>query len=179
MKKISNIREILLKPLSRNFLDDIIRSTINDPDSFHIIYSLIWDRERKVSWRATWACEKISDAKPEWFGGKEDELISLLLNCNHDGMKRILLSILYKLPTPEPVPVNLLDFSLQRMLDLKESAGVQSLCIKMAYKLCIKEPDLLYELKVYLENAEPGYYSVAVRTCLKNILRRISCPARL
>lgn len=46
--------------------------------------------------------------------------------------------------------------------------------MKLAYKLCMQEQELLRELKVYLENAEPEYYSVGVRCTRKNILKRIN-----
>lgn len=174
MKRITNFREVLSAPLSRNFVDNIVESVHCHPEDFYVLYGLISDKQVKISWRASWACEKLCKLHPEWFEDKQKELLSLILNCKHDGKKRILLSIIYQLPIGEPFPVDLLDYCFARMLDLNEPVAVQSLCLKLAYKLCKAEPDLLYELKVYLESAERDYYSIAVKTCIRNILQKLN-----
>lgn len=60
------------------------------------------------------------------------------------------------------------------MLDLNQAIATQALCIKMAYKLCRIEPELLPELKLYLENAELEYYSIGVKTCVRNVLKKLN-----
>lgn len=88
--------------------------------------------------------------------------------------KAVRLSILYQLPVTGDFPVTLFDYCINHMLSPGESIAVQALCMKLAYKLCMQEQELLRELKVYLENAEPEYYSVGVRCTRKNILKRIN-----
>lgn len=173
MKRIIDFRPLLSGPISKKNIDDIVESVHNYPEDFEGIYTLTYDEEIKVSWRATWACEKLAILHPDWFEGKENELIEKLLASNHDGIKRILLSILYTIAIPNPFPVHLLDYCFNKMFAPEETAGVQSLSIKMAYKLCKKEPDLLLELKMYFENVELEYYSTAVKTSVKNILKKL------
>jgi len=84
-----------------------------------------------------------------------------------------LLSILYNLPVTAPVSVELLNYSLDHMLSLQESIGVQSLSIRMAYRLCKHEPELLSELKLILEHANTEFYSTGVKTAIRNILKKI------
>ncbi|MDL2291838.1 hypothetical protein LJB80_01655, partial [Bacteroides sp. OttesenSCG-928-F21] len=159
MKRVTNFVELLSGPICKSYIDDIVNSVSHHPEDFYTLYALMNHSDIKVSWRSIWALEKLSEIHPDWFSNYQNEITERLIHCTHDGKKRLLLSILYNLPIPSPIQVHFLDYCLSHMLDLNESIGVQALAIKMAYKLCVTEPDLLYELKMYLENAESEYYS--------------------
>lgn len=64
-------------------------------------------------------------------------------------------------------------WACEKIFNLNEAIATQALCIKMAYKLCLLEPELLPELKLYLENAEPEYYSSGVKCGIRNVLKKI------
>ena len=53
-------------------------------------------------------------------------------------------------------------------------AVVQSLAIRMAYRLCEPEPELLYELRTILESTETEMYSTAVKSAVRNTLKKIN-----
>ncbi|MCD7899181.1 MAG: hypothetical protein LUH22_04690 [Bacteroides sp.] len=173
MRKSADFIKILSVPISQFQVMDLVYLIDSNPEDFPVIYQLMEYDEIKISWKSMWVCEKLSKTHPEWFSEHIYHLIQKLLICQHDGSKRLLLSILYNIPLPLTFPVSLYDFCLSHMLDLNESVGVQSVAIKLAYKLCCREPELLYELKVYLENAEAEYYSTAVKTCIRKTLQRI------
>lgn len=63
---------------------------------------------------------------------------------------------------------------LDAMLSPQESIGVQSLAIRMAYRLCEPEPELLYELRTILESTETEMYSTAVKSAVRNTLKKIN-----
>ena len=90
------------------------------------------------------------------------------------GSKRLLLSILYHAPATKVPSVALLNFCLDAMLSPQESIGVQSLAIRMAYRLCEPEPELLYELRTILESTETEMYSTAVKSAVRNTLKKIN-----
>lgn len=175
MRTPTDFISILSQPMSKFKVDELVSSIINEPDDFSTLYDLIAHDDITVSWRAIWVCEKISKKNPVLFKGRVQDLADKLLVCQHDGSKRLLLSIMYNLPHSSffQVPISVYDYCLKHMLDLKESAGVQSLSVKLAYKIYCKSPDLLNEFKAYLQNIEPEYYSTAVKTCRRNILQRI------
>lgn len=173
MKRIANYREYLSRPIAQLFLRDIVNSVGAYPADFEIIYALITDNEKNIAWKAAWACQKVFNKYPDFLKGKQNELVDIILKNNHCGTRRILLAILLELPVPEPFPVDLLDFCFFRMLNPDEATAVQALCIKIAYKLCLCEPELLPELKLYLENADPEYYSSGARSCIRNVLKKI------
>ena len=83
------------------------------------------------------------------------------------------MSILYNIPVSSPISIELLNYCFDHMLAPQESIGVQALSIRMAYKLCKNEPELLQELRLILENTEADFYSTGVKTTLRNILKKI------
>lgn len=174
MEKVTDFRRLLSESLSRKVIDRIVISVSNHPQDFIPLLQLTKDNEIKIAWRAIWACEKLCKIHPEWFAPYYEQLILELLASSHDGIKRLRLSILYQLPVTGTFPVTLFDYCINHMLSPGESIAVQALCMKLAYKLCMQERELLCELKVYLENVEPEYYSVGVRCTRKNILKRIN-----
>lgn len=176
MERITDFRILLSGTLSRKVIERIVMSVSDHPDDFMPLFALTNDCDIKVAWRATWACEKLCEIYPEWFIPLYGQLIQNVLNCTHDGIKRLWLSVLYQLPVTGEFPVALYDYCINHMLSPGESIAVQALCIKLAYKLCMLERELLCELKVYLENAEPEFYSTGVRCTLKNILKKIDSP---
>jgi len=174
MDKSTKYRKMLKEPLSRGMIYIITDELKDNCEDFEIIYQLIFDTETTVSWRAGWVCEKLAEIHPDWFYGRQSQLTAKVLDSRHGGTRRVLLSMLFDLPVANPFPVDLLDFCFEHMLDLNEPIAVQSLCIKIAYKLCLKEPELLPELKMYLETAETEYYSTGVRTCIRKVMQNLN-----
>lgn len=136
------------------------------------LYNLISDEDEKISYHAAWIFTHCSSADNEWLYDKQDELIDEVLTCKHEGKRRVILNLLYKQPLANPPRVDFLDFCLERMLSVNELPGVQSLCIKIAYELCLPIPELVQELKTSLEMME-GDLCPAIRTVRKNILKAI------
>ncbi|MBS5494865.1 hypothetical protein L0N23_23185 [Bacteroides intestinalis] len=174
MEKIDEYKNTLAMPLCKLSIDKLVQEICLHPEYLKDIYQLISDDKIVVSWRAIWACEKVSEKHPDWFVPLLDDIIQRLLVCQHDGSKRLLLSILYNVPASDPVSVDLLNYCLDHMLAPQESIGVQALSIRMAYQLCKSEPELLKELQLILENADTEYYSTGVKTTIRNILKKIN-----
>ncbi|WP_455586306.1 hypothetical protein [Bacteroides sp.] len=173
MERIDEFRNALSVHISELNIKPMVNSVSQHPEEFPDIYKLTSDSKLSVSWRALWVCEKLSEVHPGWFIPLYDELIGRLLNCTHDGSKRLYLSILFNLPVKEPVSVPLLNFCFDRMFSPAESIGVQALCIKMAYRLCEKEPELMGELRIILESAETEFFTKGVATAIRNTLKKM------
>ncbi len=173
MKKADEFRKVLDVPISKLSIDGLVQEICLCPEYLKDIYQLTSDGKQTVSWRAIWACEKLSEKHPDWFVPMREEIIQRLLDCKHDGSKRLLMSILYNIPVSSPISIELLNYCFDHMLAPQESIGVQALSIRMAYKLCKNEPELLQELRLILENTEVDFYSTGVKTTLRNILKKI------
>lgn len=174
MDRITEFRKALTVPMAELDIASLVQSLSRNPEEFPDMYRLTSDADITASWRALWVCEKLSEIYPEWFASLQDELTERLLVCQHDGSKRLLLSILFNLPVAEPISVSLLNFCLDAMLSPDESIAVQALCIKIAYRLCIKEPELLHELRILLESSNMEFVSKAVNSTIRNTLKRIN-----
>ncbi|MBO5800027.1 MAG: hypothetical protein J6R41_08395 [Paludibacteraceae bacterium] len=142
------------------------------PDMFDVLYGLAFSEDERVSWHALWVCEHLCDNCPELFLDKRNELSELVISCGHDGKRRILLNILLALPVDE-VRVGLLNFCFDNMLSPARSIAVQANCMKLALKLCEKEPELLPELKCIVESCEPSFYSKGVQSVIKATRKRL------
>lgn len=166
-------RKALAVPLSQLSINTLVQDILLHPEYFEDMYRLTADENQAVSWRAIWVCQKLSEIHPDWFIPLYDEITRRLLACKHDGSKRLLLSVLFNTPIPDPLPVALLNYCLDHMLSPQESIGVQALAIRMAYLLCKQEPELLQELRLILENTELEYYSTGVKATVRNTLKKI------
>lgn len=178
MQKIDEFRKVLDVPIYRLSIEGLVQEIAHQPEYLEDIYRLISDEKQVVSWRAIWVCEKLSEIHPDWFLPLQLELIQRLLTCKHDGSKRLLLSVLYNISIVPPISIDLLNYCFDRMLSSQESIGVQALAIKMAYLLCKQEPELLKELQLILENTDTEFYSVGVKTTIRNTLKKIKKSSR-
>lgn len=170
---MEDFKKTLEGALGRRYIDSIVEQVINSPARFADLYALTRHEEEKIAWRATWACEKLSILAPSFLMNKREELMQRAMQCPYDGMRRLILNILHHLPILEPVNVAFLDFCLNGMLSPAESVAGQAVCMKLAYAICLKEPELMGELEAYLQNMEPEFYTPAVRSTRNNILKKI------
>ena len=170
---IYNLKEQLLGAIHSNFAEKFAYLILDNPESFPELYALTFDENSKTAWRAMWVCEKVSYWFPEWFMDKRSELMQRIIQCTNHGSKRSLLNILLYLPIEEPISVEFLNFCLDHMLSPQEPIAIQALCMKMAYELCKKEPELLPEFQYILKNAEPEYYSKGIQTAIRNTLKQL------
>ncbi len=173
MGKIDEFRSTLDVPIGKLSIEGLVQDICHHPEYLKDIYQLISDEKQTVSWRAIWVCEKLSEVHPDWFVPLREEIIHKLLNCKHEGSKRLLMSILYNIPVSSPISIELLNYCFDHMLAPQESIGVQALSIRMAYLLCKNEPELLQELRLILENTDVDFYSTGVKTTIRNVLKKI------
>ena len=155
---IEDIREIL------HFIqdDEQLREEVYQ---FNVFYLILWYSQ------ALWVCTHFSKPEVEWLTLKQDELIDAALTCPHSGKRRMLLNLLCQQQLADPPRVDLLDFCMERMVSRQEPAGVQSLCIKLAYQLTCSIPELQQELRTMLEIMEPELLNPAIRAVRRNTLK--------
>ena len=170
---MEDFKKALEGALGRKYIDIIVEQVAGAPGRFDSHYSLTRHEETKIAWRAAWACEKLSILLPSLLMDKREELMLRAMQCPHGGTRRLLLNILHHLPVLKPVNATFFDFCLEGMLSPAESASGQAVCMKLAYDICLEEPELTGELEAYLENMEPEYYTAAVQCARNNILKKI------
>ena len=160
-----NLRIELSNPASIGHIETIVQFVYDYPVEFQELFEIVFDTDKNIAWRAGWACDKISRKKPEWFTGKHIQKICLqLIDEQHGGVLRSLLSILNNLKLPEDIPVELINKLFDWMISPRSDVSRQALSMKLLYKLSLIQPDFRPELLAYLENIPlddytPGFIS--------------------
>lgn len=125
----------------------------------------------RVARNAFWVLTKATDQELSQLQGMLHELIDLALKTEHSAVRRLSLNIIERLKMEEDdLRTDFLDFCLEHMADVDELPGIQSLSMKLAYRMCSFYPELLAEFKVTLESMEPEYYKPAVNCVRSRIL---------
>jgi hypothetical protein len=167
-------KELLSRPLSKSFLDEIIKNVLLNPGDFSMLIGLLSDDDTATSRRAFWACEKIAKTRVGWFSGDDAQQIEkLCLTTKDTGKKRLGISLLLHLPLPEKINVDLINSCFEWMISPRWPSGLQSIAMKYLSKVCTKEPGLKHELIAYLENANISDYSPAFVAARKNTLKML------
>lgn len=168
-------REQLKNPASLRYIDKLVQDVFNNPNGFKQVYSLVFDSDMNIAWRAAWACQKISEKHPEWFDESQfNELTTLSISTTHSGLQRGCLSILNNLTLPTPIRVDLINACFDWMISPKSAIAVQALSMKILFSICLKEPDLKSELKAYLEDIDSECYSAGFNSVRKKTLSRLN-----
>lgn len=138
----------------------------------HELYSLLYGGNIRIAVNAAWILTHFNVTELQWLSGKQDEMINETIRCKDSSKRRLLLVLLYRQPVCENPPrVDFLDFCLQRMISKDEPLGIRSICMKMAYELCLGIPELLDELKLMLDMMEPDLLSPALLSARRNVLK--------
>ncbi len=165
-----NLKDKLSQRIGVADVQEITRYVQGDDERKQALYDLLYDTDDTVAYQAAWVFTHFSRQESEWLYDKQDKLTDKVLVCKHPGIRRLLLNILYQLPLSNPPRIDLLEFCLQHSISKDELPGVQTLCLKLAYEICLLIPELLEEFRLHLDlvsdSPMPSIYSVH-----KNLLK--------
>ena len=117
---------------------------------------------------AFWTLTKATDKELSQLQSILKELIDLALTTSSSSVRRLSLNIIERLDMKEDdLRSDFLDFCLEHMADADELPGIQSISMKLAYRMCKFYPELLAEFKATLESMEPEFFKPAVN-CVRN-----------
>lgn len=151
MEIVNNImREELADHIGKHDIKIIVKSI--DAKSIEMLYSLLFDEDKRVSDNAAWVLTHIPLNQRQNLNQHHDEMIDEALRTTSVTKQRLIMRLLDDQEFPaEEVRTDFLDFCLERIVDSDASCGVRSLAIKLAYKQCLHYPELLQELRETLE----------------------------
>ncbi|MBR3079881.1 MAG: hypothetical protein IKH01_08705, partial [Prevotella sp.] len=90
---------------------------------------------------------------------------------DNSSVRRLSLNVIERLEMSEnDLRTDFLDFCFEHMIDVEELPGIQSVCMKLAFRMCKFYPELMDELKRTLEAMEIDYYKPAVKGVRSKIL---------
>lgn len=157
--------------IGMNDIHEIINFVQGNDNQKQELYNLLFDEEDTIAYQATWVLTHFTLEENRWLYDKQDKLIEELFVCQHDGKRRLLLTLLYRQPLADPPRVDFLDYCLERMMLNAELLWTRALCMKLAYELCRRIPELSQELRGMLEIMEPSLLTSAQRGVRENVLK--------
>jgi hypothetical protein len=174
-KKLQKMN-IKLKLSQRIGIKDIKEINIflqNKEERIEELYSLLYDPNDIVAYQAAWVMCHFSKNEKQWLYEKQNEMIDEALICTHPGKRRLILTLLLKQPFEPPPRLDFLDFCLERMYSNIELPGVQTNCIKLAYKLTKSIPELLNQYIHTLKLIDLDLLPPSLQCCITNIFKQI------
>ena len=122
----------------------------------------------RVARSALWGLTKASKEELSQLQVIYDELIDLAMQTDNSSVRRLSLNIIERLEMNEAnLRTDFLDFCFEHMINLGELPGIQSICMKLANRMCKFYPELMEEFKRTLESMDIEYYKPAVK-CVRN-----------
>lgn len=174
-----NFRELLLTGNSRSYTDFVADIVTKRPELVSELWEIYLAVEEPVSRRAAWIIDTASENKPEWVEPFLPQLIAILPEFNHDGLKRHALRMIARMPFPAGTEGELLTISFEWLATTTESVAVKMYCIQILYRLSANEPDILQELYDTIEfqmaDGTPGFRSIGnkiMQQIDKDIMKR-------
>ncbi len=167
-----SLRLRLMSRPSKTLITAIAAEAIADKMLLDALLALMCNEEDSLRWRAAWALEKVASQCPSLLIGEWARMKALAMQDDTpDGLRRLILGILYHLPDDEDFDVAFFDFLLDVMIDLQSPPGVQSLAMKLAYRQGKSDSDLHKEFLCIIRSMELDYYSAGVRSVAKKCLK--------
>ena len=125
----------------------------------------------QVARNALWCLTKASHEEIRQCQPLLHQLIDLAMTTANSSVRRLSLNVVERLDMPQDdVRSDFLDFCFAHFADVAEYPGIQSLCLKLAHRMCRFYPELMGELKRTLEAMEISEYSPALRSVRSRIL---------
>ena len=129
-----------------------------------------FDTDYRVARTALWGLTKAKDEELSELKVIYNELIDQAMQTENSSVRRLTLNIIEKLKMDEDdLRTDFLDFCFEHMVSIEEFPGTQTLCMKLAFRMCTFYPELMDELKRTLEAMEIDYYKPAIKCLLKRI----------
>ena len=122
----------------------------------------------RVTRSALWGLTKATKEELSQLQVILNDFINQAMQTENSSVRRLSLNIVERLELKEEdLRTDFLDFFFEHMMNVEEYPGIQSVCMKLAFRMCSFYPELMDELKRTLEAMEVDYYKPAVK-CVRN-----------
>ncbi len=161
-------REQLLGSYSEGEAQAIYQAVKETNDFIGFITKFIDDEDYQVARNALWGLTKATHKELSQLQPILHQLIDHAMSTDNSSVRRLTLNIIERLKmTEDDLRSDFLDFCLDHMADPTEFPGIQSICMKIAYRMSTFYPELMGELLRTIEGMEIDNYKPAVK-CIRN-----------
>ena len=163
--------ERLRQTFSEGGAQEIYQEIKTEGDFLSFARRYVFDEDYRVARSALWGLTKATNEELSDLQVILNELIDKAMQTENSSVRRLTLNIIERLTLEEDdMRTDFLDFCFEHMVSIEEYPGIQTLCMKLAYRMCTFYPELMDELMRTLEAMEIDYYKPAVKGLRKKIL---------
>lgn len=127
----------------------------------------------RISWRASWAADKINEMIPGIAANWIEKMVEALHHLVHHGKKRQFLKLISLYPIPEKSESFLFKYCLDKMTSLTEDISVRVYSMQILYNISEIEPGLKEELLQILEQEMEYRPTPGILTRGKKLVKRL------
>lgn len=163
--------ERLRQTFSEGGAQEIVQEVRAEGDFLGFAQRYVFDSDYRVARSALWGLTKATDEELAELQVMLNELIDQAMQTGNSSVRRLTLNIIERLKMGEDdLRTDFLNFCFEHMVSIEEYPGIQTLCMKLAYRMCSFYPELMDELKRTLETMEIDCYKPAVKGLHERIL---------
>ena len=163
--------ERLRQTFSEGGAQEIYQEVKASGDFLDFARQYAFSQDYRVARSALWGLTKASKEESAQLQVILNEVIDQAMHTENSSVRRLSLNIVERLElNEENLRTDFLDFCFEHMMDVEEYPGIQSVCMKLAFRMCKFYPELMDELKRTLEAMEIDYYKPAVKGVRNRIL---------
>jgi len=167
---MATIYPILLTPFGEQEAQAVLNQ-VREGQELQTFSELLWDDNVRISRNVAWVFTKTTPEEILLLLPYQNRLIDGAMQSENSSQRRLFLNLLERLPMlEEDLRTDFLDFCLERMQALEEYPGIQSVSMKLAYRMCSFYPELMEELHRTIQAMELDYYKPAVKCVARRIL---------
>ncbi len=172
-----DIEKLLLEHTSRQMVDHIVQTIMEQPVFFDELYRFTFSENKKLAWRAAWVLMHLHDKSPKLFSSEKlNEIMQTVSQLQFQGVIR---SFIYILSSEKNMDysVDFINLCFDWMLSPKQNPAIQAYCMRVLVNVCQTYPEFKEELITCLENATDGY-SKGFMAARKNTLKQLKMGSR-
>lgn len=163
--------ERLRQTFSEGGAQEIYQEVKTSGDFLGFARQYAFSQDYRVARSALWGLTKASKDELSQLQVMLNELIDQAMQTENSSVRRLSLNIVERLELYEDdLRTDFLDFCFEHMINVEEFSGIQSVCMKLAFRMCKFYSELMDELKRTLEAMEIDYYKPAVKGVRNRIL---------
>ncbi len=161
-----------VKPLHKSSVDAIVGDILVGGTDISTLWEITCGDDPRLAWHAVWVMEVLCKKERSMLLPYRREIVEkILANRGEEGELRLWLNIsLMLLPEVKEIDVDLLNFTLDNICNMRLAVAVRAVCIKIAYQLCKREPDLLKELQAVLSMLDLKEEQAAIKCVVKKVM---------
>ena len=165
------IEEFLLNSLSKVSTMQAAKAWMDNKEIYGILWKIINENKKFVSWRAAWLFEHMAFEKPNKSISFLDDIINSLPYFKYNGQKRHMLKVIQLYEFSEEQKGKLLNICFGFLMSKNEPVAVKMHSINILYKISLSLPDIKPELvssiKYNLPDATSGFKNAAKKILVK------------